>query len=66
MKRSSITEVNEPSLSDCGWDHEGNIIGIEEAYPSSIERLRAITKVIKKVIKKVTKKTWTSTLEKIA
>ena len=39
MKRSSIPEVNEPPLSDCGWDHEGNIIWIEEAYPSSIERL---------------------------
>ena len=39
MRRSPIPEVNEPSLSDCGWDHEGNIIWIEEAYPGSIVRL---------------------------
>ena len=25
MKRSSVAQVEEPPLSDCGWDHEGRI-----------------------------------------
>ena len=39
MKRSSITHVNEPALSGCGWDCEGNIIWTEEAYSSSLKTL---------------------------
>lgn len=39
MRRSSITHVNEPPLSGCGWDREGNIIWIEDAYPSFLKTL---------------------------
>ena len=39
IKRSSIAQVEEPPLSDCGWDHKGRIIWIEEVYPSAVERL---------------------------
>lgn len=38
MKRSSITHVNEPPLSGCGWDREGNI-WIEEAYLNFLKTL---------------------------
>ena len=39
MKRSSVAQVEEPPLSDCGWHHEGRIIWTKEAYPSAIELL---------------------------
>ena len=39
MKRSSVAQVEEPPLSDCGWDHEGRITQIEETYPSAVEEL---------------------------
>ena len=51
MKGSSIVHVNEPVLSDCGWDHEENIIWIEKAYPSSLESLLVVI-MIMKVMKK--------------
>ena len=36
MKRFSVEQVEEPPLPDCGWDHEGRIIWIKEAYPSAV------------------------------
>ena len=39
MKRSSVAQVEDPPLSDSGWDHEGRIIWIDEAYPSVVEGL---------------------------
>ena len=47
MKGSSIVHVNEPVLSDCGWDHEENIICIEKAYPSSLESLLVVIMIMK-------------------
>ena len=41
MKRSSVAQVEEPPLSDCGWDHEGRITWVEETYPSAVEELLA-------------------------
>ena len=61
MKISSIVQVNEPVLSNCGWDHKGNIILIEEAYPSSLESL-----LVDVMIMKVMKKRWTSISRRIA
>ena len=39
MERSCMAHVNEPALSGYGWDCEGNIIWIGEAYPSSLKTL---------------------------
>ena len=39
MKRSAIAHVNEPALLDRCWNRKGNVIFIEEAYPSSLEIL---------------------------
>ena len=39
MKRSSVAQVEEPPLSDCGWDHEERIIWTEKTYPSAVEEL---------------------------
>lgn len=39
MYCSSIAQVTEIALSDCGQDHEDNIIQIEEACPTSHEIL---------------------------
>ena len=39
MKRSSVAQVEEPPLSDFGWDHEGGIIWTEKAYPIAVDGL---------------------------
>ena len=39
MKRSAIAHVNEPALLDRCWNRKGNVIFIEEVYPSSLEIL---------------------------
>ena len=60
-ERSSIVQVNEPVLSECGWDHRENFFRIKEAYPSSLESLLVVIAILKAM-----KKTWTSISKNIA
>ena len=61
MKRSSVSQVEEPPLSDCSWDHEGRSFGLRKHVPvlSGSTCLTAI------MLMKVTKRTLTSILEMI-
>ena len=37
MTRAANTEVDEPPLYECGWDENGDIVWVEEAFPANVE-----------------------------